>query len=65
MASKGTTEMTANAFKRKSMQSRPATSGNKNLQSRARRKTAEMQKSRVANIFTSTHTGPYLGSKSV
>lgn len=60
-----TTMTKADAFKRKSSGSRPATSGNKNIATSAKRMTAEMQKSRVASVFTSTHTGPYLGSKSI
>ena len=60
-----TTMTKANAFKRISSNRRSATSGNKNISMRASRKTAESQKSRIASVFSKTHTGPYLGSKSV
>ena len=65
MAVKGTTQETADAFTMRSKQARPATSGNKNISRGARRKTAEMQKSKVIGVFTQTHTGPYLGRKSI
>lgn len=62
---RGTTGSTAADFTSKSKGARPATGGNKNVQSRARRKSAPDQKSKVAGMFAKTHTGPYLGSKSV
>lgn len=62
---RGTTKMTANRFMSMSRSKRPATSGNKNIATRARRQSAVDQKSKVAGVFANTHTGPYLGKKSV
>lgn len=56
---------TGPAFMKKSNQSRPATGGNKNVVSRARRTSAMSQQSSTAGVFARTHTGPYLGKRSV
>lgn len=61
----GTTQKRAAQMVATSKQSRSATSGNKNVQTSARRKSASDQKSKVDGVFARTHTGPYLGGRSV
>lgn len=65
MASTQTTTTKANRFKMVSDSNRPATSGNKNISMGARRMSAESQKSKIAAGFAATHTGPFLGRRSV
>ena len=66
MATRGTTTQTANRFRSMSKGKRPATSGNKNVKTGIQgNMAATSQKSKVAGIFSRTHTGPYLGSRSV
>jgi hypothetical protein len=56
---RGTTQSTAKDFVRKAAQSRPATDGNKNLQSTARRKSADSQ---VPASLTKPLVGPDKGT---
>jgi len=62
---RGTTQSTAAKMTAKSQQSRPATSGNKRIATGANRQSAMDQKGSTAATFAATHTGPYLGSRSV
>lgn len=60
MSQRGTTMKTGMRFTSMSRNSRPATGGNKNISTGARRQSASAQKSKVAPIFRATHAGPYV-----